>query len=176
MLDSMSLIPESSVDRRLLRSAAKYETPEQMSERVLGQLTPAQCIDRVKTLLSSRTVLDEVEERRLLLISMAEHLAWLKEKRNDPQSWNAIARSFKLLSDQIERTNINVNDVSTKLAEAHAQMYVEAYMLGFNALLTALTERNMIEVEAEEVQELAGVGISAASRYLEGQTQKVIDD
>lgn len=172
----MSLIPESSVDRRLLRSAAKYETPEQMSERVLGQLTPAQCIDRVKTLLSSRTVLDEVEERRLLLISMAEHLAWLKEKRNDPQSWNAIARSFKLLSDQIERTNINVNDVSTKLAEAHAQMYVEAYMLGFNALLTALTERNMIEVEAEEVQELAGVGISAASRYLEGQTQKVIDD
>lgn len=172
----MSLVPESSVDRRLLRSAAKYETPEQMSERVLGQLTPAQCIDRVKTLLSSRTVLDEVEERRLLLISMAEHLAWLKEKRNDPQSWNAIARSFKLLSDQIERTNINVNDVSTKLAEAHAQMYVEAYMLGFNALLTALTERNMIEVEAEEVQELAGVGISAASRYLEGQTQKVIDD
>lgn len=176
MLDSMSLIPESSVDRRLLRSAAKYETPEQMSDRVLGQLTPAQCIDRVKTLLSSRTVLDEVEERRLLLISMAEHLDWLKEKRNDPQSWNAIARSYKLLSDQIERTNINVNDVSTKLAESHAQMYVEAYMLGFNALLAALTERNMIEIEAEEVQELAGVGISAASRYLEGQTQKVVDE
>ena len=146
-----------------------------MSERVLGQLTPAQCIDRVKTLLSSRTVLDEVEERRLLLISMAEHLAWLKEKRNDPQSWNAIARSFKLLSDQIERTNINVNDVSTKLAEAHAASYVEAYMLGFNALLKALAERDMIDVEPEEVKELVTIGITESNRYLETQIQRVVE-
>lgn len=170
----MSLLPQTSLDRRLLRSAAKYESPEQMSERVLGQLTPAQCIDRVKTLLESRTVLDEVEERRLLLISMAEHLDWLRDQRENPKSWNAIARSYKLLSDQIERTNLNVNDVSTKLAEAHAASYVEAYMLGFNALLKALAERDMIDVDPEEVKELVTIGITESNRYLETQTQKAV--
>lgn len=178
MLERMSLLPQSSVDKRLLKAAREYKSPNEMSESVLRQLTPAQCALRVQELLDSKTTLDEVQERRLLLIGMAEHLEWLRGHRDNPQSWNAIARSYKLLSDQIERTNVNVNDVSTKLAEAHAQTYVEAYMLGFNALLTALTEKDMIdaEIEPEMMQELAKVGVSESSRYLETQTQRVVED
>lgn len=174
----MSLLPQSSIDRRLLKAQREYKTPNQMSDAVLRQLTPAQCALRVQELLDSKTILDEVQERRALLISMAEHVEWLKTKRDDPKSWNSISRGLKLLSDQIERTNINVNDVSTKLAESHAQVFVDAYLLGFNALLTALAEKDMIdaEIEPEMMQELAKVGVSESSRYLEGQTQKVIDD
>jgi hypothetical protein len=170
----MSLIPQSSVDRRIIRSASKYATPEEMSDAVLGQLTPAQCVDRLHHLLNSRTILDEVQERRLLLISMAEHLDWLQSKRGDKDSWAAIGRGYKLLSDQIERTNVNVTDVSTKLAESHAQTYVEAYTMGFNALLKILAERDMLEVEPtlDEVQELMMIGIAESSRYLEANTQK----
>ena len=171
----MSLLPQTSLDRRLLRSAAKYESPEQMSERVLGQLTPAQCIDRVKTLLESRTVLDEVEERRLLLISMAEHLDWLRDQRENPKSWNAIGRAYKLLSDQIERANINVNDISTKLAEDHARMFVEGISVGFGVLLKALAERDIIDIPAEDQPELLALAAAESSRYLETQTQKVVD-
>lgn len=172
----MSLLPQTSLDRRLLRSAAKYETPEQMSERVLGQLTPAQCIDRVKTLLSSRTILDEVEERRLLLISMAEHLDWMRDQRENPKSWNAIARSYKLLSDQIERTNINVNDISTKLAEDHARMFVEGISVGFNMLLKTLAERDMLAISPEDQPELLELVAVESSRYLETQTQKAVGE
>lgn len=171
----MSLLPQTSLDRRLLRSAAKYETPEQMSERVLGQLTPAQCIDRVKTLLASRTILDEVEERRMLLISMAEHLDWLRDQRENPKSWNAIGRAYKLLSDQIERANINVNDISTKLAEDHARMFVEGISVGFGVLLKALAERDIIDIPAEDQPELLALAAAESSRYLETQTQKVVD-
>ena len=151
----MSLLPQTSLDRRLLRSAAKYETPEQMSERVLGQLTPAQCIDRVKTLLASRTILDEVEERRMLLISMAEHLDWLRDQRENPKSWNAIGRAYKLLSDQIERANINVNDISTKLAEDHAAIFVSGISLGIEAALREV---------ARNPQRLAEQGENVARR------------
>ena len=171
----MSLLPQTSLDRRLLRSAAKYETPEQMSERVLGQLTPAQCIDRVKTLLASRTILDEVEERRMLLISMAEHLDWLRDQRENPKSWNAIGRAYKLLSDQIERANLNVNDISTKLAEDHARMFVEGISVGFGVLLKALAERDIIDIPAEDQPELLALAAAESSRYLETQTQKVVD-
>lgn len=176
MLEHMSLLPQSSVDRRLLKAAREYKTPNEMSEAVLRQLTPAQCAVRVQEMLDSKTTLDEVQERRLLVIGMAEHLEWLREQRDNPQSWNAIARSYKLLSDQIERTNVNVNDVSTKLAEAHAQMYVEAYVLGFNALLKALADKDVIEVEPEIIEELSRVGIAESSRYLETQTQRVVED
>lgn len=172
----MSLLPQSSVDKRLLKAAREYKSPNEMSQAVLRQLTPAQCAVRVQELLDSKTVLDEIQERRQLLISMAEHLEWLRDQRDNPKSWNAIARSYKLLSDQIERTTINVNDVSTKLAEAHASMYVEAYMLGFNALLKALVERDVIDVEPEAVKELAAIGIAESSRYLESQTQKATED
>lgn len=171
----MSLLPQTSLDRRLLRSAAKYESPEQMSERVLGQLTPAQCIDRVKTLLASRTILDEVEERRMLLISMAEHLDWLRDQRENPKSWNAIGRAYKLLSDQIERANLNVNDISTKLAEDHARMFVEGISVGFGVLLKALAERDIIDIPAEDQPELLALAAAESSRYLETQTQKVVD-
>lgn len=176
MLDCMSILPQSSLDRRLMRAAAKYASPEEMSTAVLGQLTPAQCIVRRDEILASKTTMDEIQERRILLISIAEHLDWLKDQRDNSKAWPAIARTQKLLSDQIERTTINVNDVSTKLAEAHAATYVEAYMLGFHALLRALTERDMINVEPEVMQELATLGIEESSRYLEGQTQRVVGE
>lgn len=171
----MSLLPQTSLDRRLLRSAAKYETPEQMSERVLGQLTPAQCIDRVKTLLASRTILDEVEERRILLISMAEHLDWLRDQRENPKSWNAIGRSYKLLSDQIERTNINVNDVSTRLASSHAEYFVNGFMIGFERALRVIAEASDSAIDAEIVDAAIKDGIMASKEYVDSVTTKSIE-
>lgn len=170
----MALLPESSIDRRLLEAQRSYKTPNEMSEAVLRQLSPAECAVRVQDLLNSKTVLDEVQERRALLIGIAEHVEWLKTKRDDPKTWGNISRGMKLLSDQIERTNLNIDDVSTKLAEAHAQTYVEAYMRGFNALLDVMAERGIITVEPGEVAELTQLGISASSEYIQGQTQRVI--
>ncbi len=102
-----------------------------MSEAVLGRLTPAQCAERVNHLITSKTTLDEVQERRLLLIQMAEHLDWMKEQRSNPKSWGALNRAYKLLSDQIERTNINVGDINTKLASRYAEYFVNGFTIGF---------------------------------------------
>lgn len=172
----MSLLPQSSIDRRLMRAAAKYASPEEMSEAVMGQLTPAQCLVRRDEILASKTTMDEVQERRMLLINMAEHLDWMKEKRDNPKAWNAIARTFKLVSDQIERSNVNVDDVSTKLAEEHARMFVEGISVGFAMLLKAMSERGISEIPAEDQPELLAIAAAESSRYLETQTQKLIED
>lgn len=169
----MGIIARSAIDRRLLKAAAKFASPEQLSEAVNGQLTPAQAIDRVKVLLASQDVYSEVEQRRLLLLQMAEFMDYMQEQAqdaNNPQAWAALNRTFKLVSDQIERTNINIDDVSTKLGRAHAQYYVEGYVTGFNAILDALREREMLVLDGEEVKELSKIGLEHGITYIERVT------
>ena len=136
----------------------------------MGQLTPAQCAERVQELLASKTMLDEVAERRLLLVQMAEHLDWMKSQRENPASWSSIARMYKVLSDQVERTNINVSDISTKLAEDHARFFADAIVLGFEKMIRRIEESSDIVIEDDEFQEILEVGASTSEKYLEGVT------
>lgn len=173
--ETSQIVPSSSIDRRLIKEAAKYSSPEEMSEAVLGKLTPAQCIARVKEILASKTVFDEVEERRLLLISMAEHLEWLTDQRENEKSWPVIARMYKVLSDQVERSNVNVSDISSKLAEDHARYFTEGYMKGFDAVVKLLAERNNIVVEEDELLEVMQVGVTTSAAYIEKVTAKSVE-
>lgn len=172
---AVSILPPSSIDRRLIRGAAKYLTPQELSESVLGQLSPAQAQDRVLELLESKTILDEVKERRLLLIQMAEHLDWMKDQRENPKSWTAISRMYKVLSDQIERSNINVADITGKLGQEHAMYFVEALSLGFDKIVRAIAERNEIVIPEEDILELTQVGSEASKEYLDRVTVKSLD-
>jgi len=159
-----------------MRAAAKYQSPQEMSEAVMGKLTPAQCVDRVKTILESKTMFDEVEERRILLIQMSEHLDWLKTQRNNEKSWSSIARMYKVVSDQIERANVNLTDVSTKLATDHAQYFIEGFMVGFEKMLKSIKETQEIEIDDEEVVELMQVGAAASQEYVDRVTARASID
>lgn len=166
----MSLIPERSIDRRLLKAAARYATPNEMSEAVLGQLTPAQCKERVDTILESKFELDEIKERRLLLIQMAEHVQWLQDQRGNEKSWGAINRALKLVSDQIERTNINVSDINTRLSKAHAEFFVNAISKGIERAVERLSAESVEVIEAEVVSEALEIGVKSAQESLQKVT------
>lgn len=137
----------------------------------MGQLTPAQAEERLHQILANITILDEIEQRRILLVQMSEHLTWLKDHRNDPKSWGAINRTFKLVSDQIERTNINVEDISTKLATDHARYFIDGFLIGFEKALKKMQEsHDEIVIDEEEVLELTQIGVAASQEYLEKVT------
>ena len=167
-----SILPASSIDRRLIRAAAKYATPRELSEAVLGQLTPEQAQARVLEILDSKTILDEIQERRILLVQMAEHLSWMREQKYNEKSWTAISQMFKIVSDQVERSNISLTDVSTKLAADQARMFVDGYVMGFEAVLKNLKARD-IEIEDDAVLELVQVGADASAAYVDTVTQKL---
>lgn len=177
MADGKGILPASSVDRRLIKAAAGFnKTPEQLSEAVMGQLTPAQAEERLHTILRNITVLDEVEQRKILLVGMTEHLDWMKEQRKDPKSWGAINRTYKLVSDQIERTNINIDDINTKLGTEHARMFVDGFMLGFEKALKSLQDSHEeIVIEEEEVLELTQIGLKTSQEYLDKVTVRAGD-
>lgn len=168
-------MPVAAQDRRLLRAAARFATADELSEAVLGRLTPAQALSRVKELLASKTVYDEVEQRQLLLVQIAEQADWLKDHRDSfsqsPTVLSALNRAYKLLSDQIERTNINVNEINTHLASRHAEYFMSGFLRGFDAMLATLAKReNEVVLDVEEVQELMQIGTTAAQAYVEKVT------
>ena len=181
MIDTMTqgkgILPASSVDRRLIRAASTFnKTPEQLSEAVMGQLTPAQAEERLHQLLASITVLDEIEQRKILLVQMSEHLEWLKQHRDDPKSWNSITRTMKLLSDQVERTNVNIEDVSAKLATEHARYFIDGFMIGFEKALKRLQDQHEeIVIDDDEIMELTEIGVKASHEYVERVTVRGID-
>lgn len=172
-MTSNSILPASSIDRRLIRAAAKYASPRELSEAVLGQLTPEQAQARVLEILDSKTILDEVQERRLLLVRMSEHLDWMEKQKGNEKAWPTIAKMFKLVSDQIERSNISLTDVSTKLASDQARMFVDGFVLGFDAVLKKLSEERDLEIDEEDVIELMQVGTKVSEEYIEKVTQKL---
>lgn len=146
-------------------------SPQELSDSILGQMTPAQCIDRVNHLLESKTSFDEVKERRLMLIRMSDHLDWLEKQRDNDKSWGAIAKQFKLVSDQIERSNITLTDVSSKLGSDQAAFFVQGFIQGFEAILKKLDDR--LEIDEEEIIELMQVGTKASEEYVDSVTQKL---
>lgn len=164
----MAIIPAKAIDRRLLQAAAKFSaTPNDLSEAVMGQLSPAQAETRLHTILNEITILDEVEQRRLILVSMAEHLEWMKTHRDNPKMWGPLNRGYKLLSDQVERTNINIDEVSTRLAVDHARFFVDAFVVGMRELFRVMKTREVIDIPDEDVYELVEVGVSASKGYID---------
>ena len=174
-MSEISILPASAIDRRLIKAAAKYASPQELSDAVLNQLTPAQAQDRVLEILDSKTILDDIQERRILLIKMAEYLDWLESQKGDNASWSAIARMFKLVSDQIERSNISLTDVSTKLAADQARMFVDGFVMGFDTVLKRLRKEHELEIDEDDVIELMQVGASASQEYIDKVTVSVVD-
>lgn len=163
----MSILPPKALDRRLVRAAVGFNvTPQDLSEAVLGQLSPAEAEDRLHRLLNEVTILDEVEQRRLLLIDMADHLAWMKTKRDDPKMITALNQAFTMVSKQLDKANVNVADISTKLATDHAQYMVDAFMSGFSQILRVIESRGDIIIEEGDVKELIQIGIKSSQEQI----------
>lgn len=135
-------------------------------------LTPAQAVDRVNEILESKTVLDEVKERRMILVRMSEHLDWLETHRENDKAWGAIAKMYKLVSDQVERANLSLTDVSTKLASDQAGFFVQGFVVGFEMILKRLKEAGEIEIDEEEIVQLMKAGTKASEEYIESVTQR----
>lgn len=170
----MGIIPAKAIDRRLIAAATKIgHTPRDLSDAVAGQLSPVEAQDRVFEILDSITRYDEVQERRLFLLKAGKWLDDMMEGHgDDPRVFNSINRAMKLVSDQIERTNIDIDDVSTRLAVAHAEVFVRGILIGVNTALDALREREEIAIEAEVIEEITKEAVTAANDYVDTVTER----
>ena len=173
-----ALLPKQSIDRRLILAATKIgHTAQDLSDAVNNELSPAQALARVHELLKSMSIYDENDERKLLYIRMGKWLDDLQETHGkNLKAAGAINRAFKLLSDQLNRSQANLDDISTKLGETHAQMFVTAVMRGVEEVVRRMQEESGEILEAEVVQELTMAGADEARKYVATVTSRPAED
>jgi len=147
-----------SVDQQLIRAAASDKrSPRELSAAVGRQLSPERARMRLEELLDDSDYLTYVQERRLLILNLRELLdTTAKETLKtgaDNNSRRIYLDTLKAIADRLDKTQINVEDVSTKLSSAFAQVMAEAIGNAFDAVPKALQTRGMVL----DMEELEGV-------------------
>lgn len=171
----MGIMPAKAKDRQLLRVASTLTaTSQDLSDAVNNEMSPAQALERVKFLLNSIDIWDEIEERRLLLVAQRNWLAHLEEHKNNEKAWGPINKAYEMVAKQSEKTRVATSDISTHLAKAQAEYYVEGFTRGVETALREFAKRNDIDIEDQEVMELVQVGIEPSTEYLDKVTGKKI--
>lgn len=87
-------------DDKLLRGAANGLSPVELSRRVGGTLTPAECAVRVREILNDKAFWGGTEKKQLLLYQVqttVEELASISKNSGDSQDYSTLIRSMDLL-------------------------------------------------------------------------------
>ena len=146
-----------SVDQQLIRAAASDKrSPRELSNAVGKQLSPERARMRLEELLDDSDYLTYIQERRLLILNLRELLDTTSKhalKGNDSDARRMYLDTLKAIADRLDKTQINVDDVSTKLSSAFAQVMAEAIGNAFDAIPKALQTRGMVL----DMEELEGV-------------------
>ena len=160
-----------SVDQQLIRAAASDKrSPRELSAAVGRQLSPERARMRLEELLDDSDYLTYVKERRLLILNLRELLdTTAKETLKtgaDNNSRRIYLDTLKAIADRLDKTQINLDDVSDKIEEAHGRMWFTSLAAGLQAMSLEL-ERRGNYVPKEQVVEILSVGSEAGLAELE---------
>lgn len=160
----------SKVDQRLLVAAvSEKRSAKELSAAVNGFLTPEEALLRLKQLLSDTNPLDDVEERKLLVLDARRVMGILNDsvEAGNTQAIETYRKYLTTVADRLDKAMVNVDAISTKLTSAYAQVMADAIVAAFNKIPEALDQRgvvlDMIELEGvfQEVLPLAVATIEA---------------
>lgn len=150
----------SVLDKKLLKWAAERRTPEWMSQKLDGVLSPATCAQRTREILKSQDWLSQVEQRALILQDMIELKNILMGRIRSEgglvtdEETGRVAYSFgdprwaanltKLLGE-MNKLIINeqgqVDAERAALRRSHAMVMVKAVELAFKNLALSVREK-----------------------------------
>lgn len=128
-------------------------TPKQLSEALDGWLTPEQAALRLKELLSG-DLLSDLEERKLLLLDARIFLSQLQDDVNmgDAKARTEYLKALRFVAERLDKSELSVDLISTKLSTAYAQVMASAIQLAFERAAFELEKRYQIpQGEAREV-------------------------
>ena len=153
-----------SVDQQLIRAAASDKrSPRELSAAVGGQLSPERARMRLEELLDDSDYLTYVRERRLLILNMRELLDTTAKdalKGNDSNARRMYLDTLKAIADRLDKTQINLDDVSEKIEEAHGRFWFASLAAGMQAISVEF-ERRGVTLPKEEMFEVIAIGSEA---------------
>lgn len=119
----------SAFDAELLDGAAASESPNQLSARVGGVLSPAECVLRVRALLAERDVWTDPERKKLLLYrvyGLVDEMTELARTTMDGKDYSGLTKALDLLRKVLAEQEGATDAELQRLVELQANA-----MLGF---------------------------------------------
>lgn len=153
------------MDSKLLRLAANGKSAAEISEQT--GIAPEQALLRVKELIDSRDVWDDIQREKLLMHSIYD----LKERLEgnmealvgDPKLLKEYRGTMELLGQRIEaRNRINEADLM-KVSEAHGRKMIHIIELGYYKARATLA-RDYPDVDLLEIDAVFSEGIEKAAQ------------
>lgn len=153
------------MDSKLLRLAANGKSAAEISEQT--GVTPEAVLLRVKDLIDSRDVWDDIQREKLLMHSIYDLKERLEANMDalvgDPKLLESYRRTLELLGQRIEaRNHINEADL-LKVSEAHGRKMVHVIELGYYKARAALA-RDYPDVDLLAIDATFSEGIEEAAR------------
>lgn len=121
-------------DDKLLRGAANGLSPVELSRRVGGTLSPAECAVRVREILNDKAFWGGTEKKQLLLYQVqttVEELATISKNSGDSQDYSTLVRSMDLLRKVLGEMEGATEEEMRAMVRMQAEdmfNYVEAIM------------------------------------------------
>jgi len=164
----------SKLDQQLLKSAvSEKRSAVELSRAVKGVITPEQALLRLKELLDASNPLSEAEERRLLILDARRVMGILNEfvEAGDMQAIGEYRRFLKDVGERLDKAQVNVDAISTKLTNAYAQIMSSAISAAFERMPEALLQRG-VSVDMIEIEGVFQEVLPAVVSRLEGHTEE----
>lgn len=153
-------------DRRLLDGAANNFSGEELAQ--VSGMPAAQAIARVRELLKSRDVFDDIEQKKLLRYSTFK----LKQKIEEydaqvdvknPKAAEAYLKVIQAIDDMLTRQGKISEEEMEAAARAQAGMMAEIITKGYMKARAWLSEEYGAIVKMDELDELFELGMREAS-------------
>lgn len=159
------------MDSKLLRLAANGKSAVEIYEQT--GVPPEEALLRIKDLIDSRDVWDDIQREKLLMHSIYDLKERLEENMDalvgDPKLLESYRRTLELLGQRIEaRNRINEADL-LKVSEAHGRKMIHIIELGYYKARAVLA-RDFPNVDLLAIDAVFSEGIEEAAQEFEDVT------
>lgn len=156
----------SVVDDILLRAAAGGKSGDEI-EKITG-IPAAQAVTKVKDLLASRDVWNEMEQRQLLLAELHELKDSLRHQAidaQDPEAARVLLRTLEVIGKRLDTQQTVLDENLLKLTSFQQKILLRAMDAALNFAKAELAERYP-QVSHAELDELVAEGLFRAKAEL----------
>lgn len=161
------------IDRKLLRAAADGLSGKEMSAAVGGTIAPELAIQRVRDLLESRNWATFFEQEQLILESINDILASLREwvAAGSVQHIKAALQALKMKQDALAKHRMSPEDAANIVLDGQARIMLSAIQ---TAMLSAADElgRRYPEIPKTEVHEVFLLALPGAVETIERRIEQ----
>lgn len=157
----------SILDRRLLDAAASGLTPKEMEEQFF--IPAAQAVARVKELLASNTIWDDIEQRQLRIHQLQDLYRKINDfgvNPGDPKMTQALTNLIGLMA-KISESDKKINEDQLRIvSEVHAKALLQMIEMAYTRARAMLAEEYPF-VDLEAVDTAFHEGLREASKQIE---------